>query len=155
MKYKLKDDAWVAILSHIFNVDIKLKLESIDIDFNGLNDLDFAFLTKRHWVALEGRCYKKLTFEKLALYITKSENCSISRGRAAQIFNKARILLQHMMNIAFIRSKIVGFWNISDHGNHDHWREFTPLDDDSRNRYRLRYEARVRKACKELGGGQE
>jgi hypothetical protein len=155
MEYKLKDDAWVAILSHIFNVDIKLKLESIDIDFNGLNDLDFAFLTKRHWVALEGKCGKKLTFEKLALYINKNDNCSISRSRAIQVFNKARQLLRHMINIAFIRSKIIGFWNISNQGNHDYWREFTPIDNDSRNRYHQRHEARIRKARKDLDGGQE
>ena len=111
MKRNFSKDAWIAILSGVFDIDVSSKLDSVDIDFNGLNEVCFAFMSERDLFALECFFYKKLTIKEIRSVIW---NNKVTYFNVRYDIKEARRNFLHRINMMRVGSKIVGFGNLAD-----------------------------------------
>ena len=111
MKRNFSKDAWIAILSGVFDIDVGSKLDSVDIDFNGLNEVCFAFMSERDLFVLECFFLKKLTIKEIKSVVW---NNKVTYSDVRYAIRNARGNFLHRINMMRVGSKIVGFGNLAD-----------------------------------------
>ncbi len=108
----VRPSAWLGILAEVFQVDVALRLDSIDIVWADLN-WTLEGMEERQILALQARYGDKLTLEGVGRVIGRKDSGGpASRETARQVINRAIRTLQRPNRLRVLRASIVAAWNL-------------------------------------------
>jgi DNA-directed RNA polymerase sigma subunit (sigma70/sigma32) len=113
MTANLDNDAWLGILSEVFQVDVAEKIDSIDIVWS---DLNFALegMDARQVFALQARYGDKLTLKGVGRVIGRKDGSGpLTQECVRQVIKRAIRMLRHPNRLRVLRSSILAAWNLN------------------------------------------